>query len=317
MQHLRQAWASRVEAWNVPETIRGYPLPTGGQFSRPKDHLDPKLFDREEKLHPWVKATLEALVGSLWDSRYPNWYYCTRIYLAGSLASYWWGTPDVDVLIGVDTEVWGHYHPGFRGMSDHEVCASLTHEFYSGLDPYTESFTFPPASDLRRIVQALGGSEKVLERAYDVPADTIPLGPAEVTFYVNAGAYDIRAIKPYAAYDVSNDRWAVHPAQADKHWNARMLSYRFWSDMADSADRIKAALGVSDPVLRLERCQAEYERIHSARNEAFATSGLGLTDPRSLQWVVMNRWGLLGQLEKALHPDRPVGHIPPAVARKQ
>lgn len=316
MQHLRQVWASRVEAWNLGDTIRGYPLPHGGQFAPPKDHLDPKLFDRDERLHPWIKATLEGFLFAFWSNRYPNWMYYTRIYLAGSLASYWWGTPDVDVLIGVDTKQMVHYHPEFQGVSDHEICSHLTQEFYTGLDPYTESFTFPPAPDFRRIVKALGGSEAIVEKAYEVPADTQPLGPAEVTFYVNAGAYDIRAIRPYAAYDVSNDRWAVHPAQGDKHWNAKMLSYRFWSNMADSADAIKAALGVSDPVDRLARCQAEYERIHSARNEAFGPGGMGLTDPRSLQWIVMNRWGLLGQLEKALHPDRPVGHIPPAVARK-
>jgi hypothetical protein len=224
----------------------------------------------------------------------------------------------VDILIGVETSEWASRYPNFAGMSDHEICAHLTQEFYVGLDPHTESFTFPPAPDLKDIVQLLGASpSEDLGQAYAVPPGVEPLGPAEMTFYVNAGAYDIRAIRPYAAYDVSRDIWAVHPAQGDKHWNAHMLSYRFWATMADSADAIKAALGVSDPAVRLARCQAEYERIHSARNEAFGPGGLGVTDPRSLQWIVLNRWGLLGQLEKAIHPDRPVGHIPPAVAHRR
>lgn len=316
MQHLRQAWASRIQAWNLGDTIRGYPIPTGGQFSRPKDHLDPKIFDRHERMHSWIREGILALLGAFWADRYPGWRDYTRVYLAGSLASYWWGTPDVDILVGVDSARLVEQHPQFSGLSDHEICAHLTQEFYVGIDPLIEHFAFPPARDLRSVCEVLGHPE-LAARAYEnCPADAEVLGPAETTMYVNPGAYDIRAIKPYAAYCVSSDTWYVHPAQGDKHWNARMLSYRFWSQMADSADAIKAALAEPDPVMRLARCQAEYDRIHSARNEAFRESGQGLTDPRSLQWIVLNRWGLLGALEKELHPDRPVGHLPPAVARR-
>lgn len=316
-EHLRQAWGKKVEAWRVPDTIRGYPLPTGGQFAHSKPTLDPSVFDPNERMHPWIRKSLMAILDAFWGPRYgEDWAEWTRIYLAGSLASYWWSTPDFDTLVGLHTPVFVDRHPEFAGMSDHEVCQALNHEFILELDPLMKDWSFPPADNLARLLQTLGHPQAA-KPVYDSLShySIEPFGPMEVTWYVNPASWDIRVIRPYAAYEVIADKWYVHPNRMDKAWGAHALDHAFWERMADVADEIKAALALPEPE-RTERCLEIYNRVHAARGDAFSQSGRGVTDPRSLQWIVLNRWGLLGPLEVAAHPGREMSHRPPSVARK-
>jgi hypothetical protein len=316
MNHLGAAWGRQVNAWRVPTEIRGYPLPVGGQFAHSQDSLDPDLFDPSEKMWPWIRGSLMDILEAFWRPRYGEWQHWTRIYLAGSLASYWHSTLDFDTLVGVNTGAFVSEHPEFGGMSDAEVCQALTHEFITELDPLITAWSFPPEPDLHRLMDTLGGPDPT-PVYQSVPMTTVTgLGPMEMTFYVNPAAYDIRVIRPYAAYDVTNDRWAVHPDRMAKSWGAGALSHAFWERMADLADQIKAALNLSEPA-RTSECLRIYDQIHSDRGQAFAPAGRGVTDPRSLQWIVLNRWGLLGPLEVAAHPGREMAHIPPSIASQR
>lgn len=283
MDHLRQSWQKLT--WREPDSFRGYPLPTGGQFAHSKQFLDPDIFDKNEKMHPWIRDPIINMLDEFWTPKYGNWREWTHVYLAGSLASYWWGTPDFDTLIGVNTNELKKEHIQFRGMSDPEICHYLTDELRQ-ID--VSDFVFPNHI----------------------------LGPLDLTFYVNPGSYDIKNIKPYAAYEMLSNKWIVHPIQMDKHWNAHALDHAFWNHMADLADEIKEALTRDDITERTEDCLALYDYLHSERQKAFSPIGGGITGRGSLQWIVLNRWGLLGALEIAAHPDRPMSHIPPAIARK-
>jgi hypothetical protein len=277
-------------------------LPTAGQFSRGQDRLDPDIFDAEERMWPWIRLSLIALLDAAWKQRWPDWRDWARIYLAGSLASYWWGTLDFDVLVGIKAE------------GEEALCTEMTQDFYTGLDVEVENFFFPPGPNLRVICEGHGVNVDEVYAA--VPEGTVPLGPLEMTWYANKDSWDIRNIKPYAAYDVTRNLWAVHPVRTAKKWGPGSFGGTFWNHMADVADRIQDALDDPDPASRAQRAQAEYSRIHSERSEGFGAAGGGLLDPRALQWVTMGRWGLLEALEKELHPDRPVGHPKPLVARR-
>jgi len=102
----------------------------------------------------------------------------------------------------------------------------------------------------------------------------------------------------------------------DKLWGAKQFSWGFWSHAADVADQIKSVLAINSPLERNIQALALYAKIHSDRSEAFSGMGLGVADPRSMLWITINRWGLLGPLEVAANPSRPMAHIPPALAKK-
>lgn len=278
MDHLRDRW-SRL-SWVEPNTIRGWPLPQGGQFARPKPNLDPDIFDSSEVMHPWIRDTVLNQIAGVWN-KYGDWWSHSRVYLAGSLASYWWGTPDFDVLVGIEPRWWDKNQEG----THEEICKRLTDEFRVTIN--SEAFTFPAGPDGSRLT-------------------------TEETFYVNADSYDIRNLKPYAAYELLSNTWYVHPSHMDKHWGPKMLPWAFWEHAANLADEGESVLDHGDVAGAADL----YDRLHSARNEAFSSRGMGLSDPRALLWVVMVRWGILGRLEMLIHPDRPPGHLPPAVAKR-
>lgn len=313
MNHLQQTWAKRITAWNEPDTIRGYPLPKGGQFAPSKKFLDPDIFNNQNIMHPWIRGAIIAILDAWWGPIYgDDWQTWTRIYLAGSLASYWWGTPDFDTLIGVNIPVFVKSHSEFKGMSEAEICTHLTQGFYTGIDPLITDFTFPPAQDTQHIVSFLGG--RPIDAIYaTVPLGTTPFGPMEVTFFVNKDSWDIRNIHPYAAYEMIENKWWVYPSIMGKTWGAQKLPHSFWEKMADLADEIKEALSTDDPTERQEDAQAIYDRIHGDRSKGFS-QGYGIGDLKSLQWVVLARWGLLGALEEAVHPGKPSAHPAPATA---
>jgi hypothetical protein len=292
----------------VPEQIGGYPLPHGGQFGPSKPSLDPAVFDRDERMHPWVRLPILSLLGAFWDPRHQGWQTWARVYLAGSMASYWWGTPDCDVLIGVDVGGFNRYNPDHAQPDNETLARYLTDELRTGLDPLTEHFAFPPSPDYRVTMGALGATPLPIE----APPGTPPLGGdgMEVTLYVNADSFDIRKIKPYTAYDLSTDTWAVHP-QRMAHWGPQALSLGFWHHMVDVANGIKAVLALPPGPERDARVKLTYDAIHSDRKAAFGTLGRGQFDPRALQWTAMVRWGLVGALEAGM--GRPVAHPAPAI----
>jgi hypothetical protein len=139
----------------------------------------------------------------------------------------------------------------------------------------------------------------------------------ELTFYVNPGGFDIRDIKPYAAYDLKYDEWTVTPsplasAPAISAWEntasadrgmASQISTRYLAAL----NELRTAKGDaqrrnSETRLRMAMEQAVnmYEDIHMGRRLAFSTVGEGYADFHNYRWQAAKRDGTIQSL-KPIH----------------
>ncbi|MGN6635999.1 MAG: GNAT family N-acetyltransferase, partial [Oryzihumus sp.] len=230
--------------------------PSSGVFGPTTGH-DPKLFDGDE-LRPEVRRDVmerldralrvdTGLVGSDWQ----DW---TKVYLAGGSASEWAGerpndaARDLDILIGVS------YHEARRGSGA-----------FQDMDSSQIDTAFNSA----------------LRAAFNDP-DWHPSfgGTWQLTGYVNPDAYDITKIKPYAAYNVTDMKWAVKPPHLPEHtlddFDPAILA------MARAmATEARAILRMPEPA-RTHEARALWERLHSDRRRAFSDEGEGWQDPGNL-----------------------------------
>ena len=260
--------------WHLPDEVGGYRLPRGAQFSPQKPTLDPALFDAQEKMRPEIREWVLSTLNRFWQPRYGNWWDWARVYLAGSSASYWWeGDNDFDILVGVSSPRLGRAHPELASLAQNqpELCSMFNAEFKEGLD-VTEAH---------------------------IPGHSVAY---EVTFYANPWSYDIRNIKPYAAYDISDDIWTVHPVKLPKGFSAKSLPRSFWENVAKMGDHIKEILALPEPG-RTEQASELLERLHRGRQVAYSPAGSGVFDQRQIMWLDLERQGLLQQLVLAVHPD--------------
>jgi hypothetical protein len=135
----------------------------------------------------------------------------------------------------------------------------------------------------------------------------------EVTFYVNPGATDIRAIKPYAAYSLKYDDWTV-PADPNAHapqnpeWDnaadrdtsaAQMIHTRFEAAHMD----LTSARGDAQRRNAEARMAAAYgqglalfDDIHLGRRAAFKPGGEGYADWANYRWQAAKRNGTIDAL---------------------
>jgi hypothetical protein len=270
----------RTAAWRVPDVVGGYPLPTGAQFSPQKQGLDPAIFTRDEQMRPDVRDWCLSEVNDFMQPRWGDWWLWAKIYLAGSTASYWWtGDNDFDLLMGVSSHSFARAHPDLP--SDQEaVCALLNAQF----------------------------REEFNVEAISVPGHTEPYS---LTLYANPGSYDIRAIKPYAAYDISSDIWAVHPAKLPRGFSAREMPRSFWETVAKMANHVRDVLDEPEPE-RTEHATELLEQLHHGRQLAYSQVGTGVFDQRQIMWLTLERLGVLQDLIQAVHPEA-VPHAKPLV----
>lgn len=114
-----------------------------------------------------------------------------------------------------------------------------------------------------------------------------------LTWFVNPAAWDIRNIHPYAAYNVTDDEWAVHPLEVPKDWSAKSLPESYWSYAESLLNEIKA-IGQLPPEERHRMAANLFEELHNHRSDAFSDEGKGLFDLSNI-------------VEKYLdqHPDKP------------
>lgn len=252
-------------------------------FSTPEDHLDPTLFDGDVLREDIRKDILGILTRYLTehDLAPKAW---MKVWIAGSGASYQWSAArmpgDLDVLIGVNYVKFRQLNPAWGGLSDDEIADALNSMLWNELVPEYGDY----------------------------------LGQYEMTFYVNPDSTDIRNIKPYAAYDVTNNSWTVHPvAQVHQH-NAE------W-DVKANADHVRAASIVSryaryltdlqntpNPAYRtnaeraLEQIMDDasdfYEEIHQGRRQAFSRVGEGYTDFGNYRWQAGKATGAVQALKE-------------------
>ena len=142
----------------------------------------------------------------------------------------------------------------------------------------------------------------------------------ELTFFVNRGATDIRAINPYAAYNLSRDEWTVAPdpaqqAPSNPSWDiqaqqdlgrAQNLVQRYSRALTEmQAATNPAHRRNAEEVLHytLEAASGMYEEIHGNRKWAFAPTGGGYADFNNYRWQAGKRSGVVPAL-KALHDYR-------------
>jgi len=237
-------------------------------FSNPGVGLDPRLF-RDNKLVPAVRSAILRILNEHLRKHYYNPEAYLHVWLAGSAVSYQWSAArspaDLDCLIGVNYLSFRQANPEYKALSDQQIADMFNEDFRKELHPITENFL----------------------EAY------------ELTFYVNVKS-DIKSIKPYAAYSLTNDDWTVSPevrkATVNKVWDqtvARDTSFtmqildRYTEALnninmasTDSARRnAEAALK-----LAVEQGAALFDMIHQARKTAFSPSGQGYSDVANYRW---------------------------------
>lgn len=244
------------------------PLPTGGMFGRGAVTLNPRVFDvLSERVLPPVREAIIGALDAFWTPLYGDWRRWAKVYVAGSAASYWWSSDhDLDVLIGIDKVALETDRPRNRGVGEAETIALLNRGLHSGLTSQTKGL----------------------------------LG-FDVTYYVNPRSYDIRNIRPYAAYDLTADAWVVHPPVLPDEWGARSFPESWWWQAEALAQRAWEILALSDPG-RTQLGIALFDDLHEQRRNAYSPWGHGWLDWGNFIWQVLSQWGALAPLYRLKHP---------------
>jgi hypothetical protein len=205
--------------------------------------------------------------------------------LAGSGVSYQWSAhrepADLDCLIGVNFVIFRQSNDRFVGLSNNEIADMLNEGFREHLHPKTENY----------------------------------LGTYELTFYVNP-ASDIRAIKPYAAYSLTNDSWTVMASPEEQtfpnDWfetadrDVRMaedIITRYQAalnDMSMAQSEVVKANARTGLLLALRQGAALFDDIHTGRRQAFGPMGSGYGDYTNFRWQRGKATGAVHAL-KQLH----------------
>lgn len=232
-------------------------LPHDRIFSGGKGGVDPRLFDTKTRImHPAVKKTVMDAISGLWSKYDANWGRWARVYLAGSEASEWWGNNDFDCLIGIDHDRARQRVLDWAGLTDDAIDTMLTNELRENLN----------------------------NEDYIAPWD------GEVwhqTFFVNPNSWDIRKIKPYAAYDITRDIWAVDPVKADKDWGPTKLPEALFSEGEGLVKQIDAIERLPD-TQRTGRGAALWDYLHNDRRRAFSDDGEGVFDTGNAVWKYLD-----------------------------
>lgn len=258
-----------------------------GYFSSPSKELDPDLFDGEEMKESVRTGLLNLLYSDLENDvgfREPwNW---TVGWLTGSGASYQWsadrGAGDLDVLFGVDLPGFLTDNPQFPRLSEREV-AEYT-------DQMLKAKSWPKTRNV-----SIGGSKKHYE----------------ITFYWNPGmGTDIRAIHPYAAYDLIQDRWDIKPPVLPQ--DPRELYPPEWFDFTDTdfenaqnVEHLYWNTGPSGRVHGANMARALWRDIHEGRKAAFSDIGAGYGDFHNFRWQRAKETGAAEILRAILQDAAP------------
>lgn len=279
--HRQRATASKADGF-----VRG--MPTRRLFG-PTHGLDHRLFDGE-KLRPQVRAYILETLNGFWKPRYGlSWDQWARVYFAGSEASEWTsetleGNNDFDILIGVDYDA--YRANGSRKdarKTNEEITDELNEGFRKGLNPRTTNATIMVDGELT--------------------------GPWDNTWYVNKDSYDIREIRPYAAYDVTADKWVVKPPHLPE-WstNAFPEGKGLAREIRGIIDMAKGILAMPEPY-RTQNGRALWEFVHANRSDAFGAQGEGWWDARNVIEKALDQAGLMQQLWVLMDKARQDPHV--------
>lgn len=262
-------WGHHVTAsvdTSVPDNAEPYEhehpwLPRDHFFAPGKKDLDPRLFDGD-RMHPAVRQHLLSLLNSFWAPKYgDSWQSWARVYLAGSEASHFYGNNDLDILIGIDYDTARAQVHVLSGLDDLAIDTKLTDELREGFN-----------SD-DRMLPGPDGKET---------------GPWENTAYVNPDSWDLTKLKPYAAYDITRDEWAVRPVEVPDDFGPEKLPESTWDVFDALQTLIKAVAELPEGVQEREGA-ALYDYLHADRHAAFGPDGTGLYDPANATWKALDK----------------------------
>jgi hypothetical protein len=244
-------------------------LPTS-YFSNPSTTLDPTIFDDEKRVRSEIRAGLLTPLMAYLEGAFNKPERWVHAWIAGSGASYQWAAArdpgDLDVLLGVDFIKFRQHNPGFVGFSDEDTAEFLNANLREVLSEHMRGWN-----------------------GYDV------------TYFINPDSKDIKAINPYAAYDLTLDRWDVDPdpnQRAPEHhdWERRaQADSRMAQDIvARYSAAISAVSNAQNPAHRMNaevrlrdvlgQAEALFNDIHEGRHVAFSRVGKGYADYSNFRW---------------------------------
>ncbi|MEV4454428.1 hypothetical protein [Microbispora sp. NPDC049633] len=250
-----------------------------GYFNAPDSRLDPNLF-HGDVLRPEVREGIINRFYEYMQNRYRGAYNWSRLWLAGSGISYQWagdrGNGDLDVMVGVDPVTFRRSNPTMAGLSNAELADWINAELKRSLWPTTAETRF-------------GGKTYELTFYWNVDTDASPGG--------------VKAIHPYAAYDVTGNTWTIRPPQlpADPH---SLYPAEWWKQINAEAQRANTIIGRYNDArhraasttgpghvnamteLRIAASQAAalFDDIHKGRQAAFGPDGAGYGDWANFRW---------------------------------
>lgn len=277
----------------LAKALAANPIPSfsagaSGYFSRPRKTLDPALFDGDH-IKPEVASRTQDTLFRFWRFRgynYPEAW--TTVWLAGSGVSYQWagdrGNGDLDVLMGINWPLFYQHNVTWGFTPIDEMTEYLDTELRTYLWPRTEHTVF-------------GGKE------------------FEQTFFVNAGmdSSDITVISPYAAYNLTHDRWDVRPPapeqtayyhRGDPDWEPyaeRDLDLTRWvvQQLQHALGRLPQGGGpqwvnaMSTASHIVDYAVALMTDIHGHRRDAFKPGGQGYWDFNNWRWQMAKKNGVV------------------------
>jgi len=237
-------------------------------FSTPSAGLDPRLI-RNGKVIPSIRASILRILFTHLKLKYNNPEAYVQVWLAGSAVSYQWSAArkpaDLDCLVGINYLLFRQANPELKGLSDKQIAQTLNEGFSAELNSQNTNF----------------------------------MDAYELTFYVNVQS-DIRTIKPYAAYNLTNDDWTVKPevrgVPVNKMYERKVaqdtsMATEILSRYAEALSNIGAATTDvarrnAEAALKLavEQGAALFEDIHKGRKYAFSPSGQGYLDIHNYRW---------------------------------
>lgn len=265
----------------APPTLSRLALMPVKRLFGPTYGLDHRLFDGEH-LKSDVRRYIFETLADFWKGPYGcDWDEWAQVYLAGSEASEWTsaeleGNGDFDVLIGVDYEKFrGHMSrtDPWQTMTDEEITARFNEQF--------------------KRLNAQTANAMIM-------VDGKLTGPWENTWYVNKNSYDIRRIKPYAAYNVSTDEWAVKPPHLPA-WDISQFPEgpALVAECQAVSAYAQAILNMPEPY-RTQQGYALWHHLHSDRARAFSDLGEGWYDPGNVIEKFLDQQGLWEKLVKIM-----------------
>lgn len=220
--------------------------PTERLFAPTKDRLDETLFDEQERMRPEVRKEILKVTDHFFDTHgYTGHERWARVFLAGSQASYWGGNHDFDLLIGINYPIFRQAHPELDHLSDVEVDRRFNEQLRDDFNMDGWRPSFDPHGE-----------------------------PWDRTGYVNHASYNIADIKPYAAYNVTDDVWAVRPIKEPEGHEFVTTEWYYFEGVAS---QILAAMRLQEPA-RTQTLRHIWDWVHGDRSRSFGADGTGAFD---------------------------------------